>query len=270
MNTVENINYKNLNNMIKYIEENLTHEIDINKLAIIVGISVNSLQRIFTFITGITIIEYIKKRRLSRAFEEIKNTNIKIIDIAVKYQYNSTIVFDRAFKKLFNVTPIECRQKDVTYKQYPIIVFRNYNQYNILNYKIKYLEEKQIYYYETKTNKEIDLSYKIRELYCNLKQKGIHEQLKNEEQYALSGYKNGEFYYIVGSKTKYTSNKKIKIPSGEYVEFEVDTREQKDIIDTEKTIFTKWIKSTNINIDEDFSLEYYKGQKCWIYYKIIK
>ena len=58
---MENINYKNLNKMVEYIEENLTNEININELAKIVGISVNSLQRIFTFMTGITITEYIKK-----------------------------------------------------------------------------------------------------------------------------------------------------------------------------------------------------------------
>ena len=63
MNVSENENYKNLNNMVTYIEDNLINDIDMNKLAEIVGISVNSLQRIFTFMTGITITEYIKKRR---------------------------------------------------------------------------------------------------------------------------------------------------------------------------------------------------------------
>ena len=122
---MENINYKNLNKMIEYIEENLTNEININELAKIGGISVNSLQRIFTFMTGITITEYIKKRRLSKAFEEIKNTDIKIVDVALKYQYNSTISFDRAFKKNFGVTPIECREKNISYKQFPIILFKS-------------------------------------------------------------------------------------------------------------------------------------------------
>ena len=65
MNVIENENYKNLNNMIKYIEDNLVNDIEIKKLAEIVGITSNSLQRIFTFITGITITEYIKKRTIS-------------------------------------------------------------------------------------------------------------------------------------------------------------------------------------------------------------
>ena len=264
MNVIENENYKNLNNMIKYIEDNLVNDIEIKKLAEIVGISSNSLQRIFTFITGITITEYIKKRRLSKAFEEIKNTNSKIIDIAMKYQCNSTIAFDRAFKRNFGITPIECRQKDIDYKQFPIIEFKNNEQYKILNYQIKYLEETEIYYYKTETNKKVDLLYKIRELYRYLKENGIHEKLKKEEQYAISSYEEGSHHYIVGSKTKYTSNKKMKIPAGKYAVFEVGSREQKDIVEIEKNIYSKWIKSTNINIDKKFSLEYYKGENCYI------
>lgn len=264
MNAIENENYKNLNSMIKYIENNLENDIDMNKLAQIVGISLNSLQRIFTFITGITITEYIKKRRLSKAFEEIKSTNSKIINIAMKYQYNSTIAFDRAFKRNFGITPLECREKDIEYKQFPIITFKNNGQYKILYYQIKHLDETEIYYYKTETNKKVDLLYKIRELYQYLKENGIHEKLKKEEQYAISSYEKGNHQYIVGSKTKYTSNKKMKIPAGKYAIFEVGSREQKDIVETEKSIYSKWLKSTNININDNFSMEYYKGDNCYI------
>lgn len=262
---VENSNYKNLNIMIKYIEDNLTNEIDIDKLAKIVGISSNSLQRIFTFMSeGITITEYIKKRRLSRALEEIKTTNNKIVDIAIKYQYNSTISFDRAFKKEFGITPIECRKENAKYKQFPIVIFKNDNQYHIFNYEIKSLEETEIFYYKIEIKKQIDSLYKIRQLYNYLEKSGIHEKLKQEEQYALSGYKDGVHYYLVGSKTKYTSNKKVKIPSGNYVIFKVKSREQKDIVDLEKFIYSNWIKSTDININDNFHLEYYKGGNCYI------
>ena len=265
-----NVNYNNLNKMIQYIEENLENEININNLAKIVGISPNSLQRIFTFMSEISITEYIKKRRLSKAFEEIKNTDIKIIDVAIKYQYNSTISFDRSVKKNFGVTPIECREKDVTYKQFPIIKFANEEEYSLLNYEIKELEETEIYYYETQTDKSDDLLYKIRELYNYLKKSDIHDKLKQEEQYAIYSYENGNHCYMVGSKTKYTSNKKMKIPAGKYAIFEVGTREQKDIVNLEDNIYTKWLQSTNINVNQDFSIEYYKGENCYLCIPIIK
>lgn len=266
---MNNINYDNLNKMIKYIEDNLENDIYMNNLAKIVGISANSLQRIFTFMTGVSIAEYIKKRRLSKAFEEIKATDIKIIDVALKYKYSSNISFNRAFKKAFGITPIECRENDMQYKQFPIITFKKKEQYQPLNYEVKYLEEKEIYCYKTETTQNIDLLYKIRELYTHLKESGIHEKLKKEEQYAISFYENGVNHYAVGSKTKYTSKQKIKIPAGKYAIFEVGTRQQKDIVNLEKSIYSKWIKSTNVSINEDFSLEYYIGDNCYLCIPIV-
>ena len=80
------MNYEYLNNMIQYIEEHLTEKISYKELAKIVGVSEYSLQRIFTFLTNISLSEYIRKRRLSKAFEELKKSDIKIIDLAIKYQ----------------------------------------------------------------------------------------------------------------------------------------------------------------------------------------
>lgn len=266
---MDNINYDNLNEMVEYIERNLENDICMNDLAKIVGISINSLQRIFTFMSGVSISEYIKKRRLSKAFEEIKSTDIKIIDAALKYKYNSNISFNRAFKKLFGVTPMECRENNIPYKQFPIITFNKKEQYQPLNYEIRHLEEKEIYFYKTETNKRIDLLYKIRELYNYLKENGIHEKLKKEEQYAISFYDNGVIHYAVGSKTRYTSEEKTKIPAGEYVIFEVGTREQMDIVNLKKSVYSIWLKSTNININEDFTLEYYVGENCYLCVPIV-
>lgn len=267
---MDNINYDNLNKMVKYIEDNLENSIEINQLAKIVGISENSLQRIFVFISGISIVEYIKKRRLSKAFEEIKTTNSKIIDISLKYKYNSNISFDRAFKKTFGVTPIECRESNIIYKQYPIMKFEKIQEYQPLNYEIKHLEEMEIYCYKTETNIEIDLLYKIRKLYNYLKENGIHQKLKKEEQYAISFCENGVNHYIVGSKTKYTSDEKIIIPSGKYAIFEVGSREQKDIVNLEKEIYSRWIKSTNLSVNQDFTLEYYLGENCYLHIPVVE
>ena len=266
---MNNINFDNLNKMIQYIENNLKNDIDINDLAKLVGVSSNSLQRIFSFLTEMSIVEYIKKRRLSKAFEEIKTTNFKIIDIAFKYQYNSVISFDRSFKKAFGITPMECREKNVTFKQFPIIKFAPKEQYKQYDYEIKYIPEQEIYCYKTQTDKSIDLLYKIRELYNYLKINNIHQKLKKEEQYAISFYKNGINYYAVGSKTEYTSKYKIKIPAGKYVVFEVGSREQKDIVNLEKNIYTRLIKSTNIKVNDDFTLEYYIGENCYLCMPIV-
>ena len=64
-----------MNKMIDYIENNLDNEIDFSELSKITNINIFILERIFTFLTNMTLTEYIKKRRLSKAFEDIRNTN---------------------------------------------------------------------------------------------------------------------------------------------------------------------------------------------------
>lgn len=93
--------YDSLNKLIETIEKNLEAPIDYNELAKIIGTSAYAMQRIFVFLTGITLTEYIRKRRLSKAAEELKRTDSKIIDIAIKYQYDSPISFTNAFKKMY-------------------------------------------------------------------------------------------------------------------------------------------------------------------------
>lgn len=87
--------YESLNKLIDTIEESLETQIDYNDLAKVIGTSSYTMQRIFAFLVGITVTEYIRKRRLSKAAEDLKRTNQKIIDIAVKYQYDSPVSFTR-------------------------------------------------------------------------------------------------------------------------------------------------------------------------------
>ena len=111
--------YEQLNKIIDKIEENLTEKIDYKELAKIIGTSSYTLQRIFVFLTGITLTDYIRKRRLSRAAEELLSTNIKIIDLALKYQYDSPISFSNAFKKMHGISPQNLRKNKLTLKAFP-------------------------------------------------------------------------------------------------------------------------------------------------------
>ena len=261
------MNFKYLNEMIQYIEENITENIEYKDLARIVGVSEYSLQRIFVFITGISISDYIKNRKLSKAYEELKTTDNKIIDIAFTYGYNSTISFDRAFKKAFGLTPGECRKGDTEYKQFPVLYFGEKAEYEMLNYQIKELPEQEIYCYKTEVKDYKNLQnslYKIRELYKSLKEYGIHQKLKEEEMYAISIFKNDTYYYYVGSKTKYTSNEKIKIRAGKYAVFKVNSREQSDIVAMDRRINHEWKSLIKEKIDDDYSVEYYVGDNCYI------
>ena len=264
------MNFEYLNEMTKYIEEHLTEEIDYKVLAKIVGVSEYSLQRIFMFLTNYSIAEYIRKRRLSKAFEELKTTDIKIIDLAIKYQYDSSISFSRAFKNTFGITPSECREGQGGFKQFPIITFNENNDaIGELNYEIKNVDEITIYCLKVQANTHDDLLFKIRELYENINENGIYEKLNKSGQYAIS-YFNGKYIYLLGCKTQYDGTEEIIISNGKYAIFSVGSREQKDIIETNKTIYTKWLQSTNYKVNEDMNIEVYTDDNCYIYIPIIE
>ena len=114
---------KGMNSVIEHIEENLTQPIQYESLSRIVGCSVYEFSRIFSFMAGMSISEYIRRRRLSQAVFDIQSGSEKIIDIALKYCYESPTTFTRAFKELHGTTPTDARHANVTLKTYPPISF---------------------------------------------------------------------------------------------------------------------------------------------------
>lgn len=132
---------KNMNDAMKYIEENLTNEIDFKVVARLAHCSEYHFKRMFSFLAGITLSEYIRRRRLSLAAFELINSSIKIIDVAIKYGYNSPDSFTRAFQNLHGVTPSEARYNGQQLKVYPLMSFQlSIRGGNEMNYRIEQKE----------------------------------------------------------------------------------------------------------------------------------
>ena len=93
--------------LIEYIEDNLCEDIDYKKLSQILGVNEYTMHRIFLFVTNYTLAEYIRKRRLSMAALDLIDNGDKIIDIAIKYNYDSPQAFSRAFKAMMGFLPSE-------------------------------------------------------------------------------------------------------------------------------------------------------------------
>ena len=74
-----------LNQSIKYIEEHLTEEIDYEQLAKIACCSAYHYQRMFAYMAGVTLAEYIRRRKMSLAAVDLQSGGIKIVDLAEKY-----------------------------------------------------------------------------------------------------------------------------------------------------------------------------------------
>src|SRR5687768_13579634 len=95
---------KQLNLAMRYIEANLAGEIDFQKVSQLAGCSEYHFRRMFSFLSGMALSEYIRRRRLSQAAIELRHSSIKVIDLAVKYGYDSPDSFSRAFQGLHGLT----------------------------------------------------------------------------------------------------------------------------------------------------------------------
>lgn len=110
--------------VIDYIEEHITEDIDFNGVAKIVSCGVYQFGRIFSYVVGVSLSEYIRRRRLSLAALELQEGKSKVIDIAMKYGYNSPESFARAFREIHGISPREACSLGVGLKLYPAISFQ--------------------------------------------------------------------------------------------------------------------------------------------------
>ncbi len=108
---------------VDYIENNLAGEIDFNKAAEKAACSTFHFYRMFFAVNGLTPAEYARRRRLTLAAMELAADNARVIDIALKYGYESPDAFTRAFRQVHGVNPQAARKPGVTLTAFPRISF---------------------------------------------------------------------------------------------------------------------------------------------------
>ncbi|WP_410014039.1 helix-turn-helix domain-containing protein [Sodalis sp. C49] len=102
-----------LDDLLIWIESNLEAPLNVGILSAKSGYSKWYLQRLFKKLTGYSLAAYTRKRRLTRAAEELRQSAITIKDIAHKYQFDDHSALTRAFKKNFHITPSAYRRLPV-------------------------------------------------------------------------------------------------------------------------------------------------------------
>lgn len=128
---------EHLNEALRYIEEHLEEEIDFQEAARRALCSEFHFKRMFSFLAGIPLSEYVRRRRLTRAVYDLKENNMRVIDVALKYGYDSADSFTRAFTSLHGVTPSKARQNGHLLKAYPRMTFQlTVKGGNEMNYRI--------------------------------------------------------------------------------------------------------------------------------------
>ena len=151
-----------LNQSMNYIEEHLTDEIDYEQLGRIACCSAYHYQRMFTYMAGITLAEYIRRRKLSSAAVDLQGGNERIIDIAEKYGYRSPTAFNRAFQSFHGIAPSSVKNEGVSVKSFSPIVFKiTVKGATEMNYRIETKEAFRIIGVSSPLDKEIENNFMV-------------------------------------------------------------------------------------------------------------
>jgi len=270
-----------MNRAIEYMESNITNKIDYEEVANEIGYSVYHFQRMFSFITDISMVEYVRRRRMTMAAFELQNSSIKVIDIALKYGYESPEAFARAFQNLHGITPTAARSKGINLKAYPRISFQiSIKGVSEMKYRIETREAFQVYgierifdmkygenlreipkfWDEVQSNGECD---KLAESTGNLNNQGDLCPVNGICDYRQTG--GTTFPYMIcalkSDKSNTTGYKTVDIPSATWAIFTSDEYELKDISNTfqdlNKRVHTEWLPTSTYKKLEGYDLELY-------------
>ena len=151
-----------LNKAIDYIEEHLSTEIDYEQLGRIACCSSYHFQRMFSYMAGMPLTEYIRKRKMSLAAVDLQGGDAKIIDIAEKYGYHSPTAFNRAFQSIHGIAPSKVRDEGISVKSFPPITFKIIIKgAEEMNYRIETKEAFRIVGVSTPLEKEIEKNFAV-------------------------------------------------------------------------------------------------------------
>ena len=127
-----------LNQSMDYLEEHLDDEIDFDEMARIACCSTFHFQRMFSYIADVPLGEYIRRRKMTRAAFDLQSSDEKVIEIALKYGYDSPTAFNRAFQNIHGMPPSAAKAPGVSLKAFPRITFKITIKGDVeMNYRIE-------------------------------------------------------------------------------------------------------------------------------------
>lgn len=249
-----------LNEACNYIENNIENEIDIKEIARITNQSTDSINRFFVSMLGITIKEYIRKRRLSLAVYDLQNSDEKITDIAFKYGFNSYDSFCKAFLNQHNVTPTQAKNPSCEVNIFPPATFEiNVKGAQKIKFKICDLEEFEVYGISKNFNCQSSDRFKQEKEMWSIDYEQYPEKICQGYDGIWYGiFENGK-YSIARKKedVEFNGLEKIKIKSGKYAVFTTDKGGYAgdELSKTHDLIFNSWLKDTQYNIKREYIIE---------------
>jgi AraC-type DNA-binding domain-containing proteins len=243
-------NFKAFARIVEYLESIIVcaDEVDYSVVSRIAGCPAPLFQRIFVYITGANIAEYLRRRRLTLAGYEIKNGREKIIDIAMKYGFNSHASFTRAFKEHHKASPSDIRKTGAKLIEYPRISFSNMR---IVGGKRIMAELKKIEYVDYGARKMVGMMKMTsfqkagEECWGAAFKEGVFDRITEIERWIC---KDIDDYIGLGHMSKFTDNDNFQYIIGKFVELDAPVPKNMYVENMPAgTVAKIWIEADTLN-----------------------
>jgi len=250
--------YQRINEITEYIDNHLEEKIDYNILARMMGVNSYTMQRIFSLLTNITLSDYIRKRRLSCAGYDFISNNEKIVDVAIKYQYDSATAFSRAFATFHGINPSKITST-TTLKNFPRIILNEIDtSTENMEYKIIELPEMTMYGIGVATD-NAHIKEDAPDFFMKMEEK--YKKEYGPIPYALISYKEDEHihcnYYYILYEQEIPTFKRITIPTSKWLAFRIPSQEAEDIHAISQQFYLEFLPSCKYSLKSIPELEYY-------------
>lgn len=257
-----------LNSAVNYIEENIKETIDLEEVSKIACCSTYHFQRMFAYIADIPLSEYIRRRRMSLAAVELQSGNEKVIDISLKYGYDSPTAFNRAFKSVHGIAPSQAKEEGTILKAFPPISFKiTIKGDSEMNYRIEKKESFRIVGVSEPLEEEIEKNFEIvLKMWVTATMNGTIPRLATIMDGMPMGMlgvsscnesDNWRYYIAVASSQPIESNlEEYIVPSSVWAIFSGEGSSQ-SIQELEKRIVTEWLPTSGYEYGNAPDIEVY-------------
>ncbi len=244
------------------IESNICNRIDVRDIARECALGEYELSNLFHSLTGMTIKEYVRKRRLTLAGYDLQESDDKIIDVAVKYGYDSADSFRRAFVSQHGVTPSAARKNKSALNIYPSLSFNiEVKGAKKMNFKIIEMKDLEVYGLSVPCLSDSENRYELaREVWS--------DEYRHLPSKICDGY-NG-IWYAIWDTNSYTiardkSNcskpglKKTVIPGGKYAVFTTERGGYagNELPELHRRIYDSFLPNSKYTVNGDIEIEVY-------------
>jgi AraC family transcriptional regulator len=254
--------YQGIDEATKYIEDNLSIKVSLEEVAKRACCSSYNFQRLFSFITDISLSYYIKKRIVSKAADDLALNKMSVLEVAYKYGYDSVSSFSRAYKSINGECPSKHSKKGSLVTNFTPISFSiSMKGANEMKFRLEKEDELVISGVSRKfSNINGENFIKIPQMWDESMRDGSLDKISKGSKAIFGACYDfasdcSSFSYMIGSTTKKTGYEELHITPQLYAKFECVG--VKDLQETTKKIFADWLPNSKYKHANSPELEYY-------------